>query len=78
MEAARAAGAPIVPRGAGTGLSGGTIACADAIVVATRTSLVIVRGRDRRLAANRSQQAEVSGPAVRSIPLTSLPVAMPD
>src|SRR5437016_3771624 len=35
VQAARAAGAPIVPRGAGTGLSGGTIACADAIVVAT-------------------------------------------
>ena len=33
--AARAGGATIVPRGAGTGLSGGTIACGDAIVVST-------------------------------------------
>ncbi|HYV22017.1 MAG TPA: FAD-binding oxidoreductase, partial [Candidatus Bathyarchaeia archaeon] len=35
VRAARAEGASIVPRGAGTGLSGGTIACADAIVVST-------------------------------------------
>ncbi|MDQ2913839.1 MAG: FAD-binding oxidoreductase, partial [Chloroflexota bacterium] len=35
VRAARDAGAAIVPRGAGTGLSGGTIACAGAIVVAT-------------------------------------------
>ncbi|TME26696.1 MAG: FAD-binding protein [Chloroflexi bacterium] len=35
IAAGDAAGATIVPRGAGTGLSGGTIACADAIVVAT-------------------------------------------
>ena len=35
MRAAAAAGTPVVPRGAGTGLSGGTIACADAIVVST-------------------------------------------
>jgi len=35
VSAARDAGAAIVPRGAGTGLSGGTIACADAIVVST-------------------------------------------
>src|SRR6266550_816200 len=35
VSAARDAGASIVPRGAGTGLSGGTIACADAIVVST-------------------------------------------
>jgi glycolate dehydrogenase FAD-linked subunit len=35
VTAAREAGATIVPRGAGTGLSGGTIACADAIVVST-------------------------------------------
>jgi len=35
VRAARAGGASIVPRGAGTGLSGGTIACADAIVVST-------------------------------------------
>src|SRR5256885_2549241 len=35
VRAAREAGASIVPRGAGTGLSGGTIACADAIVIST-------------------------------------------
>jgi glycolate dehydrogenase FAD-linked subunit len=35
VRAAHEAGAAIVPRGAGTGLSGGTIACAGAIVVAT-------------------------------------------
>lgn len=35
VRAARDADASIVPRGAGTGLSGGTIACADAIVVST-------------------------------------------
>jgi glycolate dehydrogenase FAD-linked subunit len=33
VKAARDAGVPIVPRGAGTGLSGGTIACGGAIVV---------------------------------------------
>ncbi len=33
--AARDAGVSVVPRGAGTGLAGGTIACADAIVVST-------------------------------------------
>lgn len=35
VRAARRAGVAIVARGAGTGLSGGTIACGDAIVVAT-------------------------------------------
>jgi glycolate dehydrogenase FAD-linked subunit len=35
VRASRDAGAAVVPRGAGTGLSGGTIACAGAIVVAT-------------------------------------------
>jgi glycolate oxidase len=35
VRAANEAGVAIVPRGAGTGLSGGTIACAGAIVVAT-------------------------------------------
>jgi len=35
VRAARAAGVAIVPRGAGTGLSGGTIACGDAVVVTT-------------------------------------------
>src|SRR5213593_4292620 len=35
VRAARDAGAAIVPRGAGTGLAGGTIACAGAIVVST-------------------------------------------
>ena len=35
VRAAHEAGVAIVPRGAGTGLSGGTIACAGAIVVAT-------------------------------------------
>ena len=35
VKAAHDAGTAIVPRGAGTGLSGGTIACAGAIVVST-------------------------------------------
>ena len=35
VRAARRAGVAIVARGAGTGLSGGTIACGDAIVIAT-------------------------------------------
>jgi glycolate oxidase len=35
VRAARRAGVAIVPRGAGTGLSGGTIACGDAVVIAT-------------------------------------------
>jgi glycolate oxidase len=35
VRAARAAGVSIIPRGAGTGLSGGTIACDDAVVVST-------------------------------------------
>jgi glycolate oxidase len=35
VRAAHDAGTAIVPRGAGTGLSGGTIACGDAIVVST-------------------------------------------
>jgi glycolate oxidase len=35
VRAARRAAVAIVPRGAGTGLSGGTIACNDAVVVAT-------------------------------------------
>jgi len=42
VRAARDAGASIVPRGAGTGLSGGTIACADAIVVSTARMREIV------------------------------------
>ena len=42
VRAARDAGATIVPRGAGTGLSGGTIACGDAIVVATTRLRTIV------------------------------------
>src|SRR5256885_6390970 len=35
VTAARDAGASIVPRGAGTGLSGGTLACAGAVVLST-------------------------------------------
>ena len=35
VRAARVAGVAVVPRGEGTGLSGGTIACADAVVIAT-------------------------------------------
>ena len=35
VRAAREAGVAVVPRGAGTGLSGGTIACGDAVVIAT-------------------------------------------
>ena len=35
VRAARQAGVAIVARGAGTGLSGGTIACGDAVVIAT-------------------------------------------
>ena len=35
VRAARDAGVAVVPRGAGTGLSGGTIACGDAVVIST-------------------------------------------
>ena len=35
VKAARSAGVAVVPRGAGTGLSGGTIACGDAVVIST-------------------------------------------
>ncbi|MDQ2951287.1 MAG: FAD-binding oxidoreductase, partial [Chloroflexota bacterium] len=35
VRAARRAGVAIIARGAGTGLSGGTIACGDAVVIAT-------------------------------------------
>ena len=35
VRAAREADVAVVPRGAGTGLSGGTIACSDAVVIAT-------------------------------------------
>ncbi len=35
VRAARRAGLAVVPRGAGTGLSGGTIACGDALVIST-------------------------------------------
>jgi len=42
VRAARRAGVAIVPRGAGTGLSGGTIACDDAVVVATARLRAIV------------------------------------
>jgi glycolate oxidase len=42
VRAARGAGVAIVPRGAGTGLSGGTIACNDAVVVATARLRTII------------------------------------
>ena len=42
VRAARASGVSIVPRGAGTGLSGGTIACGDAIVVVTSRLRAII------------------------------------
>lgn len=49
MRAAHEAGVPVVPRGAGTGLSGGTIACEGAIVVSTnrlrRILAIDVEGR---------------------------------
>jgi subtilisin-like proprotein convertase family protein len=48
----------------------------DDVVVATRTALVIVGGRDRRLAGSRAERAELKPPAVRSIRLTSVPVRM--
>ncbi|MFN2520437.1 MAG: FAD-binding oxidoreductase [Candidatus Limnocylindria bacterium] len=35
VRVARKAGLPVVPRGAGTGLSGGAVACANAVVVST-------------------------------------------
>src|SRR5688500_20373980 len=35
VKAAHAAGRPVVTRGAGTGLSGGTVACAGAVDVST-------------------------------------------
>jgi glycolate oxidase len=51
VRAAHDAGAAIVPRGAGTGLSGGTIACAGAIVVATtRLRSIILIDRAARIA----------------------------
>jgi len=53
VRAAGEDGATIVPRGAGTGLSGGTIACADAIVVATtRLRRIISIDRDARVAVS--------------------------
>ena len=51
VRAAHDAGVAIVPRGAGTGLSGGTIACADAIVIATtRLRSIIWIDRAARIA----------------------------
>jgi hypothetical protein len=46
------------------------------VVVATSTTLVIVSGRDRRLAGSRAEQAQVKPAVVRSIPLKSASVAM--
>lgn len=43
VRAAKAAGVPVVPRGAGTGLSGGTVACAGALVVSTNRLDRIIR-----------------------------------
>ncbi len=43
VRAAKEAGRPIVPRGAGTGLSGGTVACAGAVVVSTSRLDKIIR-----------------------------------
>ena len=42
VRAARRADVAVVPRGAGTGLSGGTIACNDAVVVATARLRAII------------------------------------
>lgn len=50
VRAARAANVAIVPRGAGTGLSGGAIACGDALVVATARMRAIEIDRERRVA----------------------------
>jgi len=51
VRAARDAGVAIVPRGAGTGLAGGTIACGDAVVVATsRLRRIIAIDRESRAA----------------------------
>ncbi len=50
VRAARAANVAIVPRGAGTGLSGGAIACGDALVVATGRMRAIEIDRERRVA----------------------------
>ena len=43
VRAAKAAGVPVVPRGAGTGLSGGTVACDGALVVSTNRLDQIIR-----------------------------------
>jgi glycolate oxidase len=51
VRASHDAGVAVVPRGAGTGLSGGTIACAGAIVVATtRLRTIISIDRAARVA----------------------------
>ncbi|HET8569066.1 MAG TPA: FAD-linked oxidase C-terminal domain-containing protein [Candidatus Limnocylindria bacterium] len=51
VKAARAAGAAIVPRGAGTGLSGGTVACGGAIVLSlTRMRRIVAIDREARAA----------------------------
>jgi glycolate dehydrogenase FAD-linked subunit len=51
VKAAHDAGAAIVPRGAGTGLSGGTIACAGAIVVSmTRLRRIVAIDAPARVA----------------------------
>ena len=51
VRVARAAGVAIVPRGAGTGLSGGTIACGDAVVISTARLREIVIDPLARVAA---------------------------
>ncbi|MDQ3400162.1 MAG: FAD-binding oxidoreductase, partial [Chloroflexota bacterium] len=43
VRAAKAASVPVVARGAGTGLSGGTVACAGALVVSTNRLDRIIR-----------------------------------
>jgi subtilisin-like proprotein convertase family protein len=67
---------PLPDRGVAIGIADLDADFVNDIVVATRTSLVIVRGRDRRLGASRAQRAEVPPAVVRSTPLTGVPVAM--
>lgn len=63
VRAARAAGVAVVPRGAGTGLSGGTIACGDALVVAT--------SRMRAIEIDPEQRVAIVGPGVPNLEVSA-------
>lgn len=60
VKAARAAGVSIVPRGAGTGLSGGSVACGAALVISTARL-------DRIVAIDPVGQTAVVEPGVRNL-----------